>query len=528
MGDGLLISLGHGASAVLIMDNEIVNGYQLERITRVKGDSRFPTMAIEEIERFDTIPDGIPIYVSHWNPSGSVDKMSPRHWSREYLRQRFPKSAVIATRLGLSHHDAHAYSALAYFGELDEDSHVIVADGFGNFAEVLSIYLIDEGTPKIVHRSFGYDGSLGLLYQYATDYVGLKMNQDEWKLNAKASAIPSWDVPRVHQLALDHADWMVDCQRNIEIGAPDDPLVEIGALSFVHHNVHAFLDRHFEPEDKAQIAYFLQTVVETVLSTWIDNLKIKDVVLVGGCFLNVQLNGTIARRIENTMGVMPLSGDEGAPLGLFKQANPDFKMPTDLCWGTRWIPKRYKLPLRMRYSDRLAVDVMQLVGAGKIVNVVRSTMEFGPRAYCNTSTLAMPLLENAQYINKLNDRDPDMPMCPVISREDYTHYFDDTEKVIQSVEHMIVALDYRVIDDSELGVGHLTLDGSLTGRPQVIDKGHWLYDVSNSIGPLINTSFNNHGEPICYELDSILKAHDVMIQNDDQDRVVTLIEINGE
>ena len=40
----------------------------------------------------------------------------------------------------------------------------------------------------------------------------------------------------------------------------------------------------------------------------------------------------------------------------------------------------------------------------KIVNFVKENMEFGARALGNTTTFALPCLENVEYINHINKR----------------------------------------------------------------------------------------------------------------------------
>ncbi len=69
----------------------------------------------------------------------------------------------------------------------------IVADGFGNQQEVISIYRKDAANkqPKLIHRISGYQNSMGLMYQYATSYCGMKENQDEYKFLGYESMIMS-------------------------------------------------------------------------------------------------------------------------------------------------------------------------------------------------------------------------------------------------------------------------------------------------------------------------------------------------
>lgn len=522
--DGLVLTLGHGSSAILIIDNKIVNGYQTERITRVKGDSRFPSFAIEEIQKFDTIPEGITIYISHWEPSGKVCKLAHKHYDPKYLSQRFPTSKVVSTGGELTHHDTHAFSALAYY-DMPEDAHICVADGFGTWGEVMSFYQRTPTGLTLVKRVFGYNQSLGLLYQYATDYVGLRQNRDEWKLNAMAIACPGNKVSSIEDIGWSAAQNLIHNQQENLAGKADDPVLNLGALSHTHAKVVADLNAHFEPSQRAEVALYLQTIVEEVMRYWVNALDISDLTVVGGCFLNVQLNGFIQGLVKRFCA-MPLSGDEGAGLGLFKRYNPDFSIPDDLCFGKR------NLTGKTNSQGLVCIDekdeeafVRGALKAGRIVNIVRGGMEFGPRAYCNTSTLALPTEANRCYINNVNNRSSVMPMCPVLTDLDFKRMFQHDTEITRSVEHMIVALPLRPmeVNSTNEGVTHTLLNGVITGRPQVISEDHWLYSICKELGPLINTSFNTHGEPICYDLKSVQKCHDSVAHLDVDGRIITFV-----
>lgn len=182
----LLLTLGHNSSAVLVSDNGyVLCGYENERLSKIKSDSHFPALAIEEIQKSYVIPSDVNIYVSHWFTDCKLPELPNKWWNPIYLLDKFPNHRLLSLNEDFTHHDAHAYSALAFLkmDEREENSHIIVADGFGNFGETFSIYKLDKGSiPRLLHRAWGFDSSLGLLYQYATSYLDLKENQDEYKL----------------------------------------------------------------------------------------------------------------------------------------------------------------------------------------------------------------------------------------------------------------------------------------------------------------------------------------------------------
>jgi len=146
------------------------------------------------------------------------------------------------------------------------------------------------------------------------------------------------------------------------------------------------------------------------------------------------------------------------------------------------------------------------------VNLVRGGMEFGPRAMCNTSTLAMPTKQIVDRINRANDRNTVMPMAPVMVREMYDDLFCHSDKLWHSEHHMITAMEYAEDPPEDwLGVAHQYRRPyhHFTGRPQVTLPTDWfMNDLIHSLGhPLINTSFNFHGWPIAFDMPSIIDNH---------------------
>jgi len=523
--DALILTLGHGSSAIYVKDNKIVNGYMNERITKIKSDSQFPFAAIEELLKWDKISDIIDIYVSHWEPTANIGNMSKRHWNEGYIKRKFPKCKIISLNINFTHHKAHAYSALAYFKNIPNGDHIVVADGFGNYGEVLSVYEMINGKPECIHSCHNYDASLGLLYQYATDYVGLKMNQDEWKLNAAASDIDEENMPILNDISKQLSQVYID-RLNIPRESCGDPMIELGALSYVHKNVIDLLSKYFSPDEKANIAYVLQNIVQDCIINIIQKYDIKNIYCAGGVFMNVQLNGYLAIMIPGTIGVMPLSGDNGAGLGLYKYYNPEFVIPDDFCWGKRDLS--IIVHDNIIFTADLEGLLSDLLHANFIVNVVRGKMEFGERAYCNTSTIAKPTKANAILINKANGRDSCMPMAPVVNKVLYHTLFNKQVKVVKSVEHMIMSLPYKDKKKwANTGISHhVVSNNTYTGRPQVIDN-HYMNQICYKFGPLINTSFNIHGQPICLTMKDIIKAHEYQQKHDTNGNFVTIIEVGN-
>src|SRR5574344_1312014 len=115
----LMITLGHNASAVLYnLKTKQVIGYEQERLTRIKGDSQFPVDALLEILKHGNIcKDECIAYVSHWFPVDGNAATTPnnKYFTVENeLLLRSLAGCVVFCSKEFTHHDAHAYSVMAF------------------------------------------------------------------------------------------------------------------------------------------------------------------------------------------------------------------------------------------------------------------------------------------------------------------------------------------------------------------------------------------------------------------------------
>lgn len=526
----LCITLGHNSSCILLKEGKIICGYENERLSKIKSDSQFPELAIEECLCYAAPAEINKIYISHWSIDSKLESMSIKHFNPFYLSIRFPKAQIHSLTKDFTHHDAHFWSAKCFAKEFkEEDIFTIVADGFGNFGETLSIYYKDT----LIKRTFGFNTSLGLLYQYATAYLKLKMNQDEYKLLGYGSDIHKVISRLEYNKLNDESNkWVNKFITDIFYFIPNtkyDPLYSLDSLPALRLNYNKRFNDvlnifDFEPDlyfERVVISYFVQRVVEKVILRIIEMYNMKNILLSGGLFLNVKLNNEILK-VANKLCIMPLCGDQGAALGIYYKDYPNLKI-NDLYWGFRFIYKHQldsEILILSNDSTMIKNKIVKLLHSDYIINIIHGPMEYGPRALCNTSTIALPTKKNVDYINKVNGRDRIMPMAPVIT--DPTCIFNkNMKKIHKSLDYMVIALNYeQKINDTNEGVAHYY--NNYTGRPQIISKNHVLYDVVNKYDILINTSFNTHGTPIVYDEYDINKAHREQRKLDFDNRIKTI------
>jgi carbamoyltransferase len=521
----LLLTLGHNSSAIMVEDGKIKWGYETERISRQKSDSHFPeavlsTMDVKQVDE---------VYVTHWSPDGRLSSMSAKHWHPA----RFENTPIRTLSVGLSHHDTHMHGAMCYAGNnfpYSAGTYGLVVDGFGTLGENLSVYNLTSGKPILKQRVHGYGTSMGLWYQYATAFMSMKMHEDEYKILGYEAHVPEDLVAELNAAADVRASYILDQMHKSVYGSAYDPMYSLEALANIKNEIFTHLYNicaQFSVTDPSSqsgriiIGYYVQAVLESVILTVVRSLNARNLILSGGVFYNVKLNKRIIDECEGLVCVYPLAGDQGNAIGLYYLDHPEFEFPSNLNWGHRTLRDPGNIPnmIFARSEEEAGMLIHRELAQGiGYINLVRGNMEFGPRAMCNTSTIAAPTRRCVQAINAANNRNTFMPMAPVMTRECYRQLFENTDKVWKSEAHMIVGLEYRETPMTHhLGIAHEynVPHHHFTGRPQVVRSDDLLMDMLCTVhGPLINTSFNFHGQPIALGMASIVDNHMMQYKRD--------------
>lgn len=543
MHNKLFISLGHNASAVFKYDYDQVIGYEEERLDKIKASSCFPSKSILEIIKNVGIEKmrNSEMYISHWFDTFDLDKVLSQE---KYVDKKFINNVLLPLNITIkshsenfTHHDAHASSALTFFNdkndkEIDGKLYTIVADGFGNLQEVFSLYQVIEGKNSLITRFYGYKSSLGLMYQYATSFVGMKENQDEYKFLGYESHILEYlddnQIELIEKASQDIVHFIIKFgKQSNPFPQREDGYISVENLQkikqFWHHQFSVLisqlnlgLDQRDDQEFLIRIVvgHLIQEVIEIYMASIISDYNIENVLLSGGLFYNVKLNNFITKQVKGIVSVVPACGDQGASIG-YEQSK--FKWG-DLCFGVRDLSKIAFDKIRFKHKNILHFDLNQSsdviefvsneISKGNIVNFVKGNGEYGPRALCNTSTLMLPTKKNADLNNFLNTRNEVMPVCPVVNNYNMDYLFGSelSSRVIGSDKFMVITYDFKdnnLINFGYDGVMHkYPLLDKYSGRPQVIDKIELMYDILNEVEQqtgikcIINTSYNAHGSPI--------------------------------
>ena len=531
MTHALVLSLGHNSSAIAVINGQIICGYEEERFTLKKSDSSFPLQSIMECVKRANLPKNTDVFISHWFLNGEIPPSS-KYYDIDVIRGLFPDGSIYSTGKEFTHHDAHHLSAMVFAdheGGLADDYISFVMDGFGTFGECISVYRVSKGESKITNRWFGFEKSLGMLYQYATAYMGMKMHNHEYKILAYETHIfdskeLSLLEPMIHHKALKYASQWFNGLVNDFLEPSFDPNISLDALPRIQLDICKTLDDllvdlgygevgiHIK---RVIVSRFVQTVVQECVKLLVDSYKATNVLVSGGLFYNVKINSMIAKMIPGRFCAMPLAGDQGAGLGMYQHIVGDLYWPGHLNWGARdlHIENPENGIIIVNSMDEAIHQIDNELEHRGYVNLVRGAMEFGPRALCNTSTLAVPDVRITAKINQMNDRTAEMPMAPVMTYGMADEYFEDIDKVHISLNYMIVTRDYRPGKaENVLGAAHFYKDQNVyTGRPQITSDSH-MTQLLQKFGPLVNTSFNYHGVPIVFDDKSITHTHHAQLE----------------
>lgn len=565
----IALSLGHNASAIGIADGKIVAAYEQERFSREKSSSKFAVDAIDKIiELYQPDPTAENCFlISHWYDdfdfTDEFHSKINKHYNYDLIDEYKEKYNFKIIKLDeeFTHHDAHAVSAASFFMNhcteqqyermVDDNTYIFVMDGFGNKEEVVSIYTFGmDGQQNLkifpIDRLYGYENSLGLMYQYATSFVGMKENEDEYKFLGYESRIEKsvdktaircikrrakdfvegWfkrfisfaNLSEIHEIHEPSGKYInteyLDEVRNTWYKRFEELLIDLEFNCACTNSQHVEIKRNI-------IGHYIQTIIELIHIKLLDYYKVDNVIVSGGLYYNVKLNNTILKHVPGFVCAAPLAGDQGAAIGLYVK-NVDQFPYYDLTWGYRKLDKNVDIPENLKpyvefidTQEELVEKAFGYLKNNDIVQVVTGNMEFGPRALCNSSTLSIGYNDNVELINSINGRNTVMPFAPVTIPKAAEYLFDNNQlnRVVGSLGYMIVTVDYKpeVMDDPEAfkiyrGVANpYPGNKAYSGRPQVVqDENSYIYKLIDrlytelGIGAIINTSLNVHGKPIVY------------------------------
>jgi carbamoyltransferase len=524
---GLTPYQAHDSACVLVEDGEVLFAIEEERLNRIKHTNKFPSQAM----RFCLDSRGIGIedvdLIAYYSCEEIVDLSTKKMFLSSAQAPVLFNSAsliqhLIAREFGVvveasklrfvHHHYAHAMSAYAMSGF--EKALIISIDGQGDQSSGMA--LVGESTRLEQLANFTVENSLGHFYTQTIAFLGYKIF-DEYKVMGLAP----YGNPKTYRSAFRsfyqlHADgeYEIDREKLLHLFELFTPRRKWEPFTQVHKDIAAALQESLEEIAFHIIKHYQQATGQRHLC------------LVGGVAHNCTLNGKVLDAgLFDGVFVQPAAHDAGGALGAalcaYYQARPDAKKPGELkqvYWGTESGPAESVLNGLTPWHDFISFEKVdsqidqraaELLAGGSVLGWVQGRSEFGPRALGNRSILADPRpAENKERINQMvKKREGYRPFAPSVLEEYVDEYFVVPENQKQ-LPFMVFVV--KVKEDKRALLGAIThVDG--TARVQTVARetnaAFWsvIHEFHNITGipMLLNTSFNNHAEPI---VDSIEDA----------------------
>jgi carbamoyltransferase len=402
------------------------------------------------------------------------------------------------------HHDCHAASAFYPAGF--SEAVVLTIDGRGEFDSTVVWRGDDAGLRRV--RTYRFPNSWGIFYGAITEYLGYRALNDEGKVMGLAP------------YGTDNPDIEARLRSEIDTGIDYDltPLTSAGDISDIVSRLEELFDRPRKrrPTDFTQwekdLAFTAQQLLERTVTRIVERycreLGISNVALAGGVALNCKMNKSIMESpAVDEMFIQPVANDAGTALGAGMDAatassNPE---PFSIYLGPEYPVQRIRTVLetnKIPYfePDDVARYTAEKIADGELVGWFQGRLEIGPRALGNRSILADPRTDASRdRVNKfVKHRETWRPFAPSMLEDAISEYVENAEPA----PYMIRTFDVK--DERAEELTAVLHPGDGTTRPQTVTpdrnpRYHRLlteFEELTGVPVVLNTSFNDHGEPI--------------------------------
>jgi len=533
----LAINDGHDASIALLENGKIIFAVEEERFRNLKHYSGVPIQSLYFLFNYIPIkPEDInliavvslvrtynpsevtvPFYINIYSRFAKLIQIKPINKITNKILRRLRKQKDLLKILKnldlqdkpivfIEHHHAHAASA--YRNSLwDKNEKVLIftADAAGDGLSATISIGYKNKIRRIAESNFF--NSLGRFYTEVTGYLGMKRDNDEYKLMGLAP--------------YGNYKYSINAIRNIIQLNDKNPLEFKNKTYHWMYAMAQYLQKQLKEHRFDNVAAATQKHLENLLVKWIknaiDKTNIHKIAMSGGVFLNVKANKKIRELKEvNEMFIYPAAGDGGTAAGAGLEAYYHyckiknlkyFKYPLkEIYYGPEYdnsvveiYLEKYKVKYNYEKIEKIEDYIAENIAKGKILACLSGRMEWGPRALGNRSILADP--RDTKIIKRINEmikhRTWWMPFAPTILYERAEDYLIHPT----NAPYMIDAFDTTSKRDEIKAAIH-PYDG--TCRPQILEKD-WnqsyyrliskFQDITG-VGAILNTSFNLHGYPI--------------------------------
>ncbi len=557
----------HDSAACIVKDGKILSAIQEERFSRKKNDSVFPKHVIKYfLKEYNLSLNDIDYIVFYEKPFLKFERLietyvknSPKGFSSFiksipfWVKEKIFQKKIILDNLSeldqsfkkrecnllfSNHHLSHAASC--YYPSPFDEAAILTLDGVGEWTTT-AIYQAKNNKINLKEK-IDFPHSLGLLYSSFTQYLGFKVNEDEYKVMGLAP----YGKPIYRDKILSN---IIKVENNGFFKLNMKYFNYEAGLTMINKNFENLFGKRIRGKSEEiesfhkDIASSIQKVLEEIIIKIAKYMKEKyqneNLCLAGGVALNCVINGKLQKeKIFKNIWVQPAAGDAGGSLGAalliwyqkFNNSKKNIDEMQNSLLGRSYDQEKIESILNLLKSNYETLDEENLIDIvsdkiieGKTIGWFQGREEFGPRALGSRSIIADPRNANMQKIlnHKIKFRESFRPFAPVVLENESSKWFDMDYKspymmfVANLKDNKKIILDEKKQKDlnelrSEVpAITHV----DYTARVQTVnEKNGMFYNLikkfyeKTKCPMLINTSFNISKEPIVGSIEDAYKT----------------------
>lgn len=485
----------HDASVTFVDKNKKIRIYEYERFVKKRYamySSRFDSikgMGSNEIERNNFLTliknnlDNQNIKLILYLELNDDDKI--------LLNKYFPNAKFELTK----HHYSHACSG--YYSSKFDNAFIFSVDGGGyDFNQVFMTrcYLAKDNQIKEMEC---------INYDFGNAYSGIAWLISEIKGGSEGKTLHS----------LSNAGKIMGL---CAYGEVRNEWIDFFKNYYNNHDLHTLcknlniqcsinsIDGKLAYDVAATSQYVFELKMDELILPFIEKYN-TNIVLVGGCALNVLYNQKLSERLKqkNLEVFIPANpNDCGLSYGMFLSKFPELGRNNEICYSGIEIldEDNYKFYLENYLSEEMTIaKIVNYLKQGKILAIINDYSEVGPRSLGNRSIICDPSFPEMKDIlnSKVKFREWFRPFAPVCRLVDKDLFFDNANES----HYMSFAPKIKsIFKDKVKSIVH---QDDTTRLQTVTEQTHKLFnDIltelnNNQYTPIIlNTSFNIKGFPI--------------------------------
>lgn len=505
----------HDHNIALLENGVVKNFVQLERITRQKHDNKLHLHLPELISKMGLIEADLDVVFvdnvigrAFISSDGQIRFEAPlnRRLTKTWEEGRLWWFNRELNAYVLNHELAHVFSCLPFFGEFEENSLLVHFDGGASLSN-FSAWIFRMG--KIIPVEHHWElKNLTNLYNANALTFGIIGNKTH---NRKSVARKLMEFAALGNYNEDIDFWLRQHKwfEGIE-----------GNYSLFFERVKA--DFNIDLKSFDQHNRFLQDVIASIQEIFMREtlMKIDDVNTLSNCknlyytgsnALNINTNSAIIESgLFNKVYIPPCSDDSGLALGA--AAFGEWMKGNKLKQHTPFLNNWGIYTETCEYTTADLQEIAKLLIEEKVIGICNGSGEAGPRALGNRSLIALPTKAISKKVSIDHKKQEWYQPIAAVMLEKNARYYTGLVNINHLSKYMLLDFPIDPIRQSEIpGVIH----ANGAARFQTIfkrEENPFLYDLLNlldnehHIKALINTSFNQQGEPIVHTCNDALDA----------------------